>query len=198
PSLPSGMDRILKDHFDFYTKKNELPPELKEMKKFEDVKLFPDLELLNVWRSNFKGIKYDTGRVLLKGAIDALLVKGKKLIVLDYKTRGYPIKEDTHVYYIEQQALYNYILRRLGYETEDYSYLLFYHPDKIVDNVFIFHKDLVKIDTNEKIVEDLLNKALDLLDGPMPEGNCEYCNYRDINITEIKDKKKSSSTLLDY
>jgi len=29
PSLPSGVDRILKHHFDKYREKGELPPELK-------------------------------------------------------------------------------------------------------------------------------------------------------------------------
>ena len=32
PSLPSGMDKILKEHFDKFMKKGELPPELSELK----------------------------------------------------------------------------------------------------------------------------------------------------------------------
>ena len=54
PSLPSGMDRILKIHFDSYIEKGELPPELEELEG--DVKLFDDEELLKEWRNNFKGI----------------------------------------------------------------------------------------------------------------------------------------------
>ncbi len=188
PSLPSGMDKILKNHFDEYRKKGELPPELKELK---GVKLFEDKELLDKWRSNWKGMKYETDKYILKGAIDALLVKGKKLIVLDYKTRGYPLKEDTHIHYINQQSMYNFILRKLGYETEDYSYLLFYHPDKIMEEVFLFHKDLIKIKTSVKKIEKLVQKALKVLKGPIPNSakDCEYCQYRNVKV---------DSTLLDY
>jgi ATP-dependent exoDNAse (exonuclease V) beta subunit len=51
---------------------------------------------LKVWRSNFKGISFeDKEGNILRGAVDNILVKGKKLIVLDYKTRGFPLKEYT-------------------------------------------------------------------------------------------------------
>ena len=55
PSLPSGIDRILKVHFDSYRDKNELPPELKKLK---GVRLFNNIELLKTWRNNLKGIQY--------------------------------------------------------------------------------------------------------------------------------------------
>ena len=85
------MDRILKEHFDRFMKKGELPPELQQLNG--EVKLFDDEELLKIWRSNFKGIQWtDKKGNLFHGAIDNLLKKGKKLIVLDYKTRGFPLK----------------------------------------------------------------------------------------------------------
>jgi len=56
PSLPSGMDKILKEHFDRFMEKNQLPPEIKEYVK--DCKLFNDKEKLKVWRNNLKGIEY--------------------------------------------------------------------------------------------------------------------------------------------
>ncbi len=113
PSLPGGMDKILKVHFDRFMEKGELPPELKENNEVKDCKLFDDKELLDVWRSNFKGISYFDSKsgVLLRGAVDNILVKGKKLIVLDYKTRGYPLKEDTHEHYQTQMDIYNFLLR---------------------------------------------------------------------------------------
>jgi len=191
------MDHILKEHFDKYMRKGELPPEIKDMDEFKGAKLFDNEDLLKKWRNNRVGIKYETDDFLLKGAIDALLIRNKKLIILDYKTRGYPLKEDTHEHYIDQQALYNYLFRKNGYDTEDYSYLLFYHPDKVVDNVFLFHKDLVKIRTDVKKAEELIKKALKLIAGKMPESNpsCEYCRYRDAKINLDKEKKTS---LLDY
>src|SRR3989344_2155480 len=89
PTLPSGMDRILKIHFDRFRDKGELPPEIKK-EIGDEYKLFNDIKLLEEWRSNFKGVQYmDEGTaILLHGAVDNILVKGKKLIVLDYKTSG--------------------------------------------------------------------------------------------------------------
>ena len=71
----------------------------------EGCSLFDDKEKLKTWRDNFKGIEYldKKSNILLHGAVDNILIKGRKLIVLDYKTRGYPVKEDTHEYYITQK-----------------------------------------------------------------------------------------------
>lgn len=179
PSLPGGMDKILKAHFDSYIGKDNLPPEIKELK---GVKLFDNLALLNVWRSNFKGLQYknDEGQ-LLKGAIDNLLVKGKKFIVLDYKTRGYPLKEDTHEHYQDQLDTYNFLLRKNGYKTEDYAYLLFYHPNKVNEQGdVIFNTDLVKMKVDAKNAEEIFNRAIFILkhDLPLAADDCQYCKYR--------------------
>ena len=154
PSLPRGMDKILKEHFDRFMEKGELPPELREQECANDgCKLFNDKEKLKIWRSNFKGIELldEKSNILLHGAIDNLLIKGKKLIVLDYKTRGFPVKEDTHEHYINQMDIYNFLLRKNGYETEDYTYLLFYYSNRVTETgEVIFDTKLIKIKTNPK------------------------------------------------
>jgi len=186
PSLPSGMDKILKVHFDAFRDKGELPPELEELKG--KVKLFDDKELLEVWRNNFKGIQWtDSKGNLFRGAVDNLLKKGKKLIVLDYKTRGFPLKEDTHKHYQDQLDIYNLLLRKNDYETEDYGYLLFYHPDKVNSNGdVVFNKDLVKIKISVENAEKIFKKAIKVLEGPMPGSSeeCGFCGWiKSANIT---------------
>jgi len=179
PSLPSGMDKILKVHFDAFRDKGELPPELEELKG--KVKLFDDKELLEVWRSNFKGIQWtDSKGNLFRGAVDNILQKGKKLIVLDYKTRGYPVKADTHEHYQDQMDIYNLLLRKNDYETEDYAYLLFYYPDKINSSGdAIFHKDLVKMKISVENAETIFKKAVEVLEGEMPASSkdCGFCGW---------------------
>ena len=179
PSLPSGMDMILKAHFDSHRDKKELPPELSGLK---DVKLFDNMELLSVWRNNLKGIKWtDENGNIIRGAVDDLLQKDNKLIVLDFKTRGYPLKEDTASMYQDQLDIYNFLLRKYGYETEDYSYLLFYYPINITGkgNV-LFHAELVRMETSVANAERIIKQALELLAGPMPEASeeCKFCRYR--------------------
>ena len=184
PSLPSGMDKVLKEHFDRFMEKGELPPELKEQECANDgCKLFNDKEKLKIWRSNFKGIELldKSSNILLHGAIDNLLIKGKKLIVLDYKTRGFPVKEDTHEHYINQMDLYNFLLRENGYETEDYTYLLFYHPNRVNGTgEVVFNTDLIKIKTDPKRGEKVFKQAIKILQGNVPKASkeCGFCKLR--------------------
>ena len=49
PSLPSGMDRILKIHFDKFRDKGQLPPELFENGKYQDLKLFDNKNIRVKW-----------------------------------------------------------------------------------------------------------------------------------------------------
>jgi len=181
PSLPSGMDRILKAHFDNFRDKGKLPPELCTNGHCKDMKLFGKDEeekgLLKVWRSNLKGIMFqdDKGNIL-HGAVDNILVKENKLIVLDYKTRGYPIKEDTSEHYKNQLDIYNFLLQKNGFDTEDFSFLLFYIPKEVLETgEVIFDTSLVKMPSNPKNAEKLFKSALELLNGPCPKETCEWC-----------------------
>jgi len=180
PSLPSGMDSILKKHFDKFCEKELLPPELCDNKECKGCKLFDDKELLKTWRSNFKGISYtDKEGNILHGAVDNLLVKGKKIIVLDYKTRGFPLKEDTHEHYIPQMEIYNFLLRENGYQTEDYSFLLFYYPKEVLETgEVIFDTHLKKVTISVKNAETTFKKALKLLNEDCPKNTCEWCYGR--------------------
>ncbi len=184
PSLPSGMDRVLKSHFDRFMGESKLPPDLDALQEADDYRLFDDTEKLAQWRNNFKGIQYldENSGVLLRGAIDNLLVKGKKLVVLDYKTRGYPVKEDTHEHYRTQMDLYNFLLRKNGYETEDYAYLLFYYPETLTGSgEVIFNKELIKMQTDPERGEKSFNEAIRILglkDPPDSGPSCGFCKFK--------------------
>jgi hypothetical protein len=177
PTLPTGMDRVLKEHFDRFMKRGELPPELKENSHINGVKLFENEELLEVWRNNFKGIRWtnEEGHILF-GAVDNILMNGKKLVVLDYKTRGYPLKENTAAMNQNQLDTYNLLLRKNGYETEDYGFLLFYFPKEVTETgEVIFDTELVKMETNPDSAEKIFNDALKLLQEDCPKECCVWC-----------------------
>jgi len=178
PSLPSGMDRILKNHFDKFRDRGELPPELCDNHECTEMKLFGDKEKLKIWQNNFKGISFiDKKGNELRGAVDNILVKGEKLIVLDYKTRGYPTKEDTAEHYRLQQNIYNFLLRKNGYKTEDFFFLLFYIPKEVMaTGEVIFDTELVKMKVDVKMAEETWEKALELLEGDCPKEKCEWCS----------------------
>ena len=177
PSLPSGMDNILKVHFDKFRDKGKLPPELREHKDCKDCSLFNDGELMKIWRNNFKGITWkDEEGNILHGAVDNLLIKDKKIIVLDYKTRGFALKEDTHEHYQNQLDIYNFLLRKNGYETEDYAFLLFYVPKHVQETgEVIFDTTLKKMKIDVKNAEKLWKNAIILLNNKCPGEKCEWC-----------------------
>jgi len=182
PSLPSGMDSILKVHFDKFMDKGELPPELCDNGECKGMKLFEDKEKLKIWRSNLKGISWtDKEGNVLHGAVDNLLMKGKKIIVLDYKTRGFPCKEDTAEHYQNQLDIYNFLLRKNNYQTEDYAFLLFYVPKEVMSTgEVIFDTELKKMNVDVSNAEKIWKKALKLLEGECPtlpeEKGCEWCS----------------------
>lgn len=180
PSLPSGMDSILKTHFDKFMERGELPPELCNNGECKYMKLFDDKEKLKIWRNNFKGISWkDKEGNVLHGAVDNLLTKGKKIIVLDYKTRGFPCKEDTHEHYQNQLDIYNFLLRKNGYQTENFSFLLFYIPKEVTETgEVIFDTTLKKMNVDVKNAETLFNKAIKLLNEDCPKESCEWCDGR--------------------
>ncbi len=177
PSLPYGMDRVLKNHFDKFMREGGMPPELCENSQCQNLQLFDNEELLHIWRNNRLGISWtDEGGNLLRGAIDDLLKDGEKLIVLDYKTRGYSPKEETAGYYQNQLDIYNFLLRKNGYQTEDYAFILFYFPKEVASTgEFIFDTELVKLEVSVENAESLWKKALELLDGECPECKCDWC-----------------------
>ena len=180
PSLPSGMDRILKIHFDKFMEQGKLPPELCDNGECVDMKIFNDKEKMKIWQSNFKGIQFtDKDGNLLRGAVDNILVKGKKLIVLDYKTRGYPLKEDTAQFSQNQLDTYNFLLRKNGYETEDYGFLLFYVPREVMaTGEVIFDAELVKMKVDVNSAESIWANAIKLLNEDCPSKYCEWCDGR--------------------
>ena len=179
PSLPGGMDRILKNHFDKFMARRMMPPELRENVQCFGCRLFGNVELLKQWRNNLKGISWqDNQGNIFHGAVDNILVRGNKLIVLDYKTRGYPLKEDTPESSRNQLDIYNFLLRKNGYETEDFAFLLFYYPREVLETgEVIFDTQLVKMKVNIENAQKLFEKALKLLKGPCPKvrEECEWC-----------------------
>ncbi len=155
-----------------------LPPELSSLR---GVNLFQDLELLKKWRNNLRGVSWvDAEGNRFRGAVDELLEKGGKLIVLDFKTRGFPLKQGTELLYKDQLDIYNLLLRKNGYQTEDYAYLLFYHPLEVDEHgSVVFHTDLIRVEVSVSNAEKIFARALEVLQGEMPEPaeDCDYCRW---------------------
>jgi len=176
PSLPSGMDLVIKKHFDKF--RGSLPPEIDN--KVEG-QLVPDVELLNKWRDWRTGLEYyDKERdAVLFGALDDCLISDNYYIPIDYKTRGFPPKEgDSERYYQTQIDTYALLLNENSYKVKDFAYLIYYYPEEVRENGIVkFNIKPVRINTDLERAKKTFENAVDFLKGPIPKehSNCEYC-----------------------
>ena len=192
PSLPGGMDNVLKTYYDKHRSTGNLPPELEGKIKGT---LFPDQMILNVWRNWRTGMKYQGEGYVLGGALDDLLIepsnktikadniKEQIVTILDYKTRGYPPKthEDSERYYGLQLDIYDLFLKTAGYKTSGKGHLIYYHPDSIdIGGIVNFTCTPVTLDTDPERAIEFANMARDIIEQetpPEPTVGCDYCEY---------------------
>lgn len=179
PSLPGGMDLVIKDYMDNYRGKG-LPPELKGKVEGE---LFPDFRLMNRWRNWRTGLEYKDEKInaVLFGALDDCLYDDGAYIVLDYKTKGSGPKEgDSEKYYQTQLDVYTLLLSENGYPTKNLAYLLYYYPREVRENGQIsFQTEVVKMTTDVTRAKRIFEQAVNILRGPIPQRHsaCEYCTW---------------------
>lgn len=179
PSLPSGIDGVLKSYFDGYRKQGTLPPDVRGILPGT---LFSDQKLLDTWRNNRLGIRAKRPElgIELTGALDDLLQEETTVTPLDFKTRGYALKDDTHKHYEHQLDLYAYLLEQNGYRTSGRGFLIFLWPEEVRDGRIIrFRMEAVEMATSRRRAEDLLVKAAQMLKQPMPERHvaCAFCQF---------------------
>lgn len=178
------MDGILKNYFDTFRERNELPPEIKG--KIKDAKLFDDMKDLKVWRDiNFgKGglsASFPEYDIFLRGAIDEILINKKgEFIPFDFKTRGYALKEDTHKHYQSQLDLYALLFEKNSLKSAQIGYLLFFWPKDYRKEKAEFNTELIKMNISAKNGLKILDKVHKIVSGKKPKAHvdCEYCLYR--------------------
>jgi CRISPR/Cas system-associated exonuclease Cas4 (RecB family) len=186
PSLPSGMDGVFKTYFDKYRNMGKLPPEVAG--KIEGI-LFEDTKQLNQWRNRFAGLKagFPEFNIILKGLIDDLLVSSDgKYIPFDFKSRGYPIKENTHTFYQNQLDLYALLFERNNLPPADFGYLLFFYPVNYGEGTAKFLSELVRMDVSSQRGYEILRKAHEIIAGkkPLSHSECKYCQYQKSQLYE--------------
>ena len=72
--------------------------------------------------------------------------------------------------------IYNFLLRKNSYETEDFAFLLFYVPKEVLPTgEVIFDTTLKKMIIDVKNAEKVWKDAIKLLNGDCPEEKCEWC-----------------------
>ncbi|OQX81667.1 MAG: hypothetical protein B6D56_01710 [Candidatus Omnitrophica bacterium 4484_70.1] len=177
-SLPRGMDNLIKKYFDYYRKRKELPPEISHLKAS-----LVDEEIIKKWRYWRTGLTFkDKDGSSLYGALDECLVEENTYVPLDYKTRGFSLKEDSTSFYTFQMSCYNFLLEKNGYQIKDYAYLVFYIPEEFQKKGIVqFNIEVKRIKTlSTQKVYEIFKEAIVCLNLSVPppsSKNCRFCEW---------------------
>lgn len=182
-TLSDAADKLAKREFDGYRSKGILPAVLKNL---NGAKLFLDQELLNKWRDNFQGLNWFDQNldVEIFGAIDdCLQFESGQLAVIDYKTSG-ALEIVIYPDYQFQMNVYTFLLEKMGYQTKNKAYFIFYQVDKARDSFnsqLLFKEQLKEIETNSVVVYPIIEQAVKVLrleKPPLESADCQYCQWR--------------------
>lgn len=187
-ALNSAVDCLLKKEFDIHRAKGEKHPLIEKY----DVDARPvEHDELNVWRENFKGVRYLERKtnLLITGAIDDLWINSKdEYIVVDYKSTSKDediteLNKDWQDGYKRQMEVYQWLLRKNGLKVSDMGYFVYCNGDtnkETFDGKLEFDLTLIAYKGNDSWVEPAIIDAHKCLcSDSIPEANadCDYCNY---------------------
>jgi hypothetical protein len=172
PSLPGGMDRVLKVYFDEYRGTESLPPIVEG--RLEGV-------LLNPLPKTLTYVDDDL-RAILSGKLDDALDFGDGTYApVDHKTRGSAPKEDILWMYQLQMDTYDFLMDKNKYPTKHMAYLVYYYPTpgQLHEN-FPFEVAIKPVKTNPEHAYKVFTDAVNLLrSDEMPEAakTCSFCAW---------------------
>jgi hypothetical protein len=201
PSIATGIDSLIKEYFEYYRQKDELPPFLKEK---IDGKLITNLK-----KTYYYHIE-DFPNYYLWGHLDeAIKLPNNLYIPLDHKTRASSLKGEPHEAYKFQLGIYSLLLKETNKGQEvDIAYLVFYYPEKKltdfdaneIKNVINFNFEVKEVKININEIKRVIYNAIDCLESnniPCSGQDCEYCKWlgdiiNDENIIKVYFQKGDS------
>lgn len=193
-NLNSAVDALLKNEFDIYRAAGKKHPLLESY----NIDAVPAAhEQLDEWRENFKGIGFlhRSTNLLITGAIDDLWQNSQQeYIVVDYKSTSKngeitALGEGWQNGYKRQMEIYQWLLRKNGYQVSDTGYFVYCNGKKDnprFNSKLEFDVTLIPYTGRSDWVEDTVYAAYDCLNVanlPKPNGNCDFCAY----ITSVLD-----------
>lgn len=178
PSLPNGMDLVIKNYFDSFRKVKKIPPIVSKQIKGKLV----EFNLIEKWRDWRIGLEYKINKeTTLIGALDDCSVHKNKYIPIDYKTKGSPPGEGYgEKYYQLQLDIYSLLLSVNEYPVGDHAFLVYYSPKTVNGCVVDFEVNVLKVSIDINRAEKILNNAINVLaenKAPESDKSCIYCNF---------------------
>lgn len=167
--LANRFDTVLKSYFDIFRKKGTLPPFVADTLKGKLQDPFKE--------TYFYAVNEQYG---FYGKLDECMVLDDKYIPIDFKTSSSdPREKDILSAYQNQIDAYAFLLQQNKKEPAGYGFLIFFYPDLATEikNGFPMINHIVRLDSHPDQVRDRIQKAIDILQGPLPEPNeeCPFC-----------------------
>ena len=172
PSLPSGIDRVLKAYYESYRGKGSLPPLIAGKL---DGKL--STTALTI------GFNDPATGARLWGKLDDCVIRpDQRLTPLDHKTRASAPNDASYSekYYKFQMDVYTLLLERNGHPTTRTAYVIYYFPvEGVLHDGFPFEIAVHHIATDPDGAYRVFAEACRCLEGPLPPSGeaCEFCRW---------------------
>lgn len=173
PSLPGGIDTLLKRYFEPYRDKESLPPLVTGKLPGKLMKNFP------------KELRYFDEKVgvTLRGRLDECIeFEDGSFAPVDHKTRGNR-PEKVYPFYESQMDVYTLLLEENGFKTKRKAYLIYYFPVDIKDNgAFQFEIEVKELNTDPERARRIFHESVELLQSnvmPSHSKECEYCQWEE-------------------
>lgn len=169
--LANRFDTVLKSYFDIYRTKGTLPPFVADTLKGQ---------LQNPFKETYFYTVNETYGFY--GKLDECLVLDEKYIPVDFKTASSdPREKDILSAYQNQIDAYAFLLEQNRKTPAGYGFLIFFYPDltKEIKNGFPMINHIVRLDAHPDHVNDRIQKAIEVLQGQLPEPNseCSFCTW---------------------
>ena len=188
-ALNSAVDTLLKKEFDIHRAKKRAHP-LMNAYGLKDIIPFTH-EDLDIWRSNFKGIRYihEPTNLLVTGAIDDIWINigTEEVMIVDYKSTSKEEKvsldKEWQIGYKRQMEIYQWLFARNDFKVSPTGYFVYCNGKtdrQAFDAKLEFDIDLIAYTGDNSWVENTLvelKKCLLLPKPPAPAKNCDYCSY---------------------
>ena len=186
PSLPNGVDRVMKEYIDSYRETKRLPPELEHLTGCQLWGNLDSIKKLRHWRSGLKATLTIGGQtVSIIGALDDLIVEADGThSPYDTKTKGDLPKDDGSQYYQGQQDIYGLLLDDNGFPISGKGYLHYWYPVVAEGDRMTFKDAFYTVSVDHERAKNEIEEAVGLLSGGQPDWNdaCEYCRFAQVRV----------------
>lgn len=200
--INKAVDELLKKEFDTYRKDGKPHPMMVDYKI--DAIPFAHADL-NKWRQNFVGIQYlhEPTNLIVFGAVDDIWVNpAGELIVVDYKATSkkseVSIDAPWQISYKRQLEVYEWLLRRNGFEVSNTGYFVYTNGRLDLDGFFDrveFTTKVIPYTGDDNWIEPTLLEIKQTLESnamPKRSPDCKYCSYVEqrVKLYELNRQKQ--------